>query len=361
MRFRLRPAIRSLVAIMLLVVVSLAANSSLATPPMNVLPPGVQYPQVQACAFLSNDVICTSIPSVRSDPNTGSNVVLRCWEVKTGNETDPFGAKPRTGSSGLAVSRDGKYLAASGDGNLNVWDLTKPFPYQTVATLKSVGSAFDFIGDSAKIATADLEKLRVFAVPSTVAAAEFPLSAENQRTMWLDVSPDGKLVVAQNIVYDLKKQREFAVIEPSEMLYAPPVFSPDSKYLAYVTLKELTVWDVANRKPSLQRTYRLTLTETEKALNFREIDTPGPILWTPDGKGLLIRTKANQLHTVDRKTGDLKQRIFSDNFIAQCYAYSPDGQHLAAGGWGEIRIKNLKTDKVTTIKLDPFPKRDAGK
>src|SRR5205823_5451445 len=114
-------------------------------------------------------------------------------------------------------------------------------------------------------------------------------------------------------------------------------FSPDSKRLVSTGLRNVTVWDLASKKPL--KTFR----------------TPGGAwLWDPtfsrDGRLVAVGDDAvddnssGRVRLYDMEKLEELPSLQGHGDVVACVAFSPDGRTLAAGSWDrQVKIWDLVT------------------
>jgi RNA polymerase sigma factor (sigma-70 family) len=153
----------------------------------------------------------------------------------------------------------------------------------------------------------------------------------------MSVSSDGKLAAVTSgghihgavRVFDLTDGRVRFTIPTLGYEAEALSISPDGKTLATKGANAIVLFDAATgkemRKISLTNTGGGTLTEW--------------ITWTPDGKSLaLTQGNSHGVVLVDVEKGEVA-RTFAHGNVVYAAAFSPDGKHMAAGGYDSDKSK----------------------
>jgi WD40 repeat protein/lipoprotein NlpI len=214
---------------------------------------------------------------------------LKLWDVATGHEVQAL----RIPQTHLAVSPDGKLLAA--------WDATE---------------------------------VKLWELPTGQLRGTIP-GQPGFHAGVLTFSPDGKTLALDSEdgslrLWDVAAQR-IRLILPSlgKLLYGSVAFSPNSKLLAAGGQGGwFKLWDAATGQ------LRATLTRGEGAWGFA-----GPVAFSPDGKTLASGNKLGTVRLWDVESGRLRASLKGHTLLLSALAFFPDSKTLATAG----------TD--TTIKL----------
>jgi hypothetical protein len=179
----------------------------------------------------------------------------------------------------------------------------------------------------------------------------------------LALSPDGRIVVAVTMsnerkelldgpmtsairVWDTTTGKELQQLPAHQAMPTALVISPDARTIAAAEATGgFRLWELATGKerrrfavPPRTRFANEDWMEMRMAMRMRQFqrddDTPErsvPLVFTPDGKGLAV-SEGFTLRVWDLATGKVARRFACDAPVNGEFAFSPDGQWLAAGG-----------------------------
>jgi WD40 repeat protein/serine/threonine protein kinase len=265
---------------------------------------------------------------------------IKLWDVVTGRQL-PLGLKePTAKARSLAVSPDGKRLAAAcGDQGIWVWDIATGEPTILERHRRELDVSIGFSPDGKRLFSLSAPEgfgfpfgnytVRIWdpAVPGIIA------TIPKHSSPWSGprFSPDGKLLAIpeyrQSVVrvFDAATGREVFSCTYRDGYVSHAVFSPDGKRLAACGERGIQLWDTATHEP---------VATWPIASNFGYF-----LAYSPDGNRLAVGTiegavelwdtgTGRKVHTYNGHTGSLKMMDFS-----------PDGTRLASAGTdGTVRL-----------------------
>lgn len=251
--------------------------------------------QVYGLAFSLDSKTLISL-GIESSPRQS---IIRFWDVSTGKQTTELKATANASVSSIAISPDGKTLAAgTRAGNIELWDAVK-------------GKKLNVLNGTGHI------------VPDLV------------------FSPDGKILAVGGenlILWDAAKRSKLPSLKGDTSRAVALSFSSDGKSLAAVSSIDGLVrqWDIATGKA-------LTTLQEEQ-------DELWTVAFSPNGKlvaaGSVARAAGESLFLWDSMTGKLLAS-FKANQNVYKIAFSPDGKILAVTGF-QVRSDNVQLWGIPT-------------
>lgn len=260
------------------------------------------------------------------------DLTIKLWDVASGRVIRVFAGHTRSVYRAL-FSPDAKNIfSASDDGTVRMWDVASGRVVRTLETKESVSGCSLALSPDGKRLAASQEKTRIW----DVATGQL-IRTLDRRLLSLTFSPDGKMLAADG--FNDKRTVELLNPQTGELLRELPAnpprseqslaFSPDGKLLAIITGDNtVDLWDVA--KGSVIRTFS----------DERYVDPP-TTAFSPDGKLLLISNAPGRaiikryLDLWDVAKGSLFRRIDVsdiDSLQANSVSFRPDGATFLTAG-----------------------------
>ena len=141
-----------------------------------------------------------------------------------------------------------------------------------------------------------------------------------------------------------------------------PALSPDGRFIAFLTAKDLFSTDLFMADAETGEIIRkLTSADSDQHIDaLRYIDSSGT--WSPDSERfafVVVADGDNQIVVVNARNGTVDRRIAIDEIGAMTNpAWSPDGRYIAfsgsAGGISDLYVYDLETEATTRLTNDKF-------
>jgi WD40 repeat protein len=302
------------------------------------------------------------------------------WNLD-GDRVDPLPPLPLSGRYAWAISAPagGRLAVADENGTITVWDLDRREPVQTYQDRgRTETVAVALSEDGAMLASAGFNGTIV--VHDMRDAAFGGLTA---RVQDVRVSPDGGTVASAHDdgtvrLWD-RDGRWIATLAGHPDQVEAIAFSPDGRRIAAVTRNNIvTVWDVERRRHAMEPfesrgtaastdvafdpSGRLVATAALRPYVWNVQDAPTDmtpkypsrivtsLVFTPDGRRLVGASVGGYLNVWDVATGELLQRINTQQGAIQDVAVSADGSLLAtAGDSRTVQLWNAVTYRRTAV------------
>jgi WD40 repeat protein len=247
---------------------------------------------------------------------------------------------------GIAMTPDGKHLAAGGVGGFRVWSWTDRVGWELMA--EETGT-----GRRCVAAAPDCRTLAIGGIDRTVRLWDIVTRKETRLLGTLadelravEFSPDGAFLAASTFrgdfqLWDLKSGSELRTFEIGPDLVQSFTFAPDNRTLAVARWgdrsKDLILWDFRSR------TERLRFAENRQ-------DGSNVLAISPNGRVLASADKDRSIRIWDMETGALKAALHEGVGWVKTLAFSPDGSRIAFGGQsGIVQFRKLDRDSKPIV------------
>jgi WD40 repeat protein len=251
----------------------------------------------------------------------GNKCVL-LWDAATGNQIRTISLPDGwEGLRSLALSPDGKVLAAAGEGltPFAVWDVAKG---ELIEHNENAGGAVAFDGSGKKLITGG----PVFLWHTVRREVIFAMGSANHQAFAVAISADGKTVACNSVrddrirLFDAETSEERILAGGHNGPVQAVAVSPDGRLVFTASAHDRTVqvWDAETGAP-------VRLLHLGGSINRNDFG-PSSFSVSPDGKALVAAGQRWETAAWRRLSG------FEDVKLA---AYAPDGRTLALSGWVE--------------------------
>jgi WD40 repeat protein len=292
-------------------------------------------------------------------PRRAWDGTVHFWDPATGRQLRRLEARGIE-LYGLAISADGRLLAAQTQHALRVWDLAsgKPMDTDAEAHRDHVGGIATRVGGLVATASDD-GTVRVWDAGS--GRQRFCLD-HGQWVRGVALSPDGKRLGSSGVgddavrLWDLETGREiYRVAGHGEHGGRRVVtFTPDGRrLLSWGDDFYLRVWDARTAKAlreyhTLPTGIKIPEEDTELARNQR-MTLGAHAAFSADGKVMALAV-ANRASVFDTDTGKEILAFETAQCMPHSAAISPDGRRLLLAGWG-AQVETKLTDGATRVTI----------
>ncbi len=235
----------------------------------------------------------------------------------------------------VAVSADGKYLAASGySGPLRIWELATGKALALPQVREPHATSLMFLADNQTLLICASNQVYTWDVTRNALATDWQLASGYPR---LVVSPDGKLLAATSDKHDLmllnREDHSTRSLAGHKAYTSAVAFSPDGKTLASGSNdRTLRLWDVATAK--------------ERHVCSGHDDQVSAVAFSPDSKTVVSASWDGTLRVWDGGTGKERHHLKGHRYEIHTVAFAPDGKSLASGSAdGTVRIWDAGSGK----------------
>ena len=312
---------------------------------------------------------------------------IKLWNVNDGKELKTFSPSSLYLHC-VAFSRDGKRIVAAGPkteilksesaarriitlfGCVEVWDIASGSQIVEIQDVASVVLGVAISPNGELVATAERHFARLWETETGKLVSS--LSADQSTLMWVDFSPDGKMLAGAGYdrtakIWSVESGQELATLSGHIGDVMTTRFSPDGKTLVTAGSEgRVRLWDVA------------TWQETDVLHpDWSEDDVPEPVLaiaYAPDQKLVASAHGDKTVRLRDPSTGRMVRLLEGNDHLVSCIAFSPDGRLLAtAGGDKIVKLRDVDgtreaisttlvghTDEILSVAFSPDGKRLAS-
>jgi WD40 repeat protein len=270
----------------------------------------------------------------------GYDGVIRLWDQATGKQVSTFRG-PREGVFALAVSPDGRWLAAGSRDDVAVWRLDADPPGEARRPAGADDGAGDLAFSPDGKLLAAYGKDRGIHLWETAGWREVgriggPGNGQLYANGNLGFFPDGKSLVCANTdgtirVWEVATGKLLRTLAEKRRLWGIAL-SPDGKVLAAVEGRSNTL---RHLDAATGREVSLFQGEDHSCYCFAV---------SPDSRSVATAGASNEVRIWDAATGKERHRWACPQFISRI-AFSPDGKTLAVGGSGMIRFRSVASGR----------------
>lgn len=279
---------------------------------------------------------------------SGGDATIQIWNVSRGEPQQTL-SDQASPVHALAWNLDGNLLASgSADGGIRLWEIQEAQPGTSMRLLTGHTDlvwSVAFAPDGRTLASGSVDgTVKLWNVASGDVARTLPRQAGLVKVVaW---SPDGSVLAScgqdQTIwLWDMEQERYRMALYGHTAAVRTVTFTPDS--LSLLSGSEdgtLRVWNVENGQCiHLIQGYAVTLYD---------------VAWNPDST-LLASAGSDAQVTIWDPAGQMPPRLLDGHQgIVNGVAWSPDGRHLASSGVDKtIRVWDVTTDTCVQILRDP--------
>jgi Tol biopolymer transport system component len=273
---------------------------------------------------------------------TGSDKVVRVWELATGRESKQITLGDKVNS--VAFSPDGRQLVtASADkaGPLQAWDAEKGKALWQMRLGAGAATAAALSPDGTRVAVGMDDKM-LYVVQATTGRLTMRLRGHTAAITSVAVSPDGKQMATAGAdnsvaVWDMATGRALLRLQGHNKGVECVAFSPDGKTLASGGQdKVVRLWDTATGK---------------EVRSLETKDVVRCVAFAPDGKTVAVAGDDKEVRLFDASTGKEARRFGGLQGKINGLAFSPDGKRIVtAGADGTAVVWDLTRDEKPPAK-----------
>jgi len=293
---------------------------------------------VKGVVFLEGSAVVASSTGKWNKEKKTWEGEIKIWDVKAGKQIGSLKGHAET-IEGLALSRDGKYLAsASEDQTVKIWDKSSGKDIQTLNGRAGIIQAVPYgptysriIWDTLKGHTGMVQAVAFTSDGKKLATA----SADGTVKIWDAAS--GNVLATFKVettvkTTDPKTKKETLITEPGRP-FTCVAFSPDNKILS------------AGNLDGVIKIYDVDAAKEIGALKAHE--GVWALAYNPDGSRLASAGWDQTIKVWDTKTNHELFTIKAHNGTVTALAFSPSGQFIASGSIdGTVKIWNAAAPPV---------------